>query len=1230
MKLEALCKTLLQNRWYCTTINKFRQFTEAYQQAPARKQFVLIMRLSVILLFVCAQHVSANSFSQKVTLKANKIPLTQVFNSIKQQTGYSFFWDQQLLDKAPLITVAVQDLSLADALEKCLKGLPLAYEIKGKIVLITAKKGGASLAPSTDAFFQAPAETFPVSGVVRDEKGNPLSGATVTLLALNWKTSTNDKGEFRFAGVPAGIHSLQISYVGYVQDTRYFTVSSALTGFVVKMMPEQNEQEELVISTGYQKLKKASATGSYSVITSKEIEQTPSTNLMERLEGKVPGVLFDVRNNRIQVRGVNAFNGQTPPLIVIDGFPAIDQKLTTIRDNNITFNPDNALQPSTSGNPILSSFNPADIESITFLKDAAAAAIWGANAANGVIVIETKKGKKGPASINLNTTISTSAPANMSNMDVMNSADYIQMEQELVDKNFLADPTTFYRYSAISEAMDVMFKEKRGEITAAQKNAALAQIGSRSNIDQLQKYLLQRQVTQQYNLSLSGAGDNSNYHISGNYTKNRPVLKSNESESYFITANLGNDFLNKRITVNTILNYTYAKNVTNSAASSALSLGRLGLNPYDMIVDENGVPIRRGLTYTKRVSDSLTRLGHMSWLYSPLDELQYNDMVYTKNTIRANMSVTGKIADWLNLQVSGQLQRNFDEQGNLQNLNSLATRELLNTASPFVSGKPTNTGVPVGGIYRTSNTNTEDYGLRAQLNFNKTWNNIHQLSVIAGSEIRQTKAFGYAQTRYGYDEETSQTKIAILNTRYNTFPNGTAQLSNSDNIIYKARTRYLSYYSTLNYSFLNKYFVSGSVRFDDGTMIGVDRRNRAVPLWSVGGRWDMKKENFLSGISWLNNLSARATLGKSGSFPKGTPNVNTVNIGLVDGYTLLPYASLGSVANDDLGWATTRTLNFGLDAAMFENRLSVSADLFYKRTTGLIINVPFNPTYGINSLAYNTADLSGNGIEFGITGQIIRSRDWQWTANLNFSYNTTNVTDNRYPKQAATGGNVTTTGYPVDNLFVYRWAGLDSRGHSQVYDAKGIKYADDATNFKLTADDYLYAGRTTPPYFGGFSNTFQYKNLSLSVRATYYLGHKFLMQDLNAYPTSGGFGGLISTSKALVNRWRQPGDEARTNVPGIATNNTIYTTQFYSNSDYSVRDAGQVRLQQITLGYQLPKEVLRRVPVFKAASINATVSNLGIIWRANKDGIDPDYIMTGTFSNLPPSVNYVMNLNLTF
>jgi TonB-linked SusC/RagA family outer membrane protein len=1195
---------------------------------------LLMMKFTVVLILAVCLQVQAHTYAQTITLKVSNSPLEFVLAQLKKQSGYQFFYKDAALRNTKPVTLEVSNRPFEEVLNLALKDQPLNWSIVKRTVVILEKESVAISADTTPNKQEAAGTPQPLSGILLDNAGKPISGAAVALSPLMRYAGTNNNGEFAFADVPPGNYTLVITHITYTRINRRLKITNGPVNLQLTMEPYTDEQKEVeVLSTGYQTKSKATTTGSASVVGAKELASNQSSNLMERLEGIRPGIMFDNRNNRIQIRGVNGLNpalSSVMPLVVIDGFPAIDQSLTKIPLNESNRNPNNDVTPLATGNTYLSNFNPNDIESITFLKDAAAAAIWGSRAANGVIVIETKKGKKGATAVNVGATYSVSEPANFSNLDAMSNAQYIELEKELVDGNFVTDPSTHWRNPEISEAMTWMFRAKKGEISAARRDSALNALGNRSNRGQLKDLLTQRAITQQYNLSMSGGGENSTYYLSGNYTRNSPVFRNNYGESYFITSNTNHDFLQKRLSLSTNINYTYSKSQVNIAAVNALSYGNAGLRPYDLLKDENGNLIHRGVAYTKKVADSFQRLGYLPWTYNPVDELKYNNNISTKNAIRARLSLKGKITNWLTAEVSGQLQRANETQDYLQNRNSYTVRDLLNTATTL--NTTTNRlvyGIPLGGIYKIANIRSEDYALRGQLNVDKYFK-AHHVSMIAGTEIRQSKFTGNALTQYGYDEDVSSSVVVNPTVPFNVVGGGTRTLGGTDNFINRIRNRFLSYYTTGDYSWKNKYFLSGSLRFDDANLIGVDRKRRAQPLWSAGARWDVTGESFMQNVPVLDRLGLRLTYGVGGNTPgMSSQTYTTITLGPTDAYTQLPYGTIGVPGNDMLGWETTKSINLGIDAALLNDRISFTFDVYSKKTEDLLYSLPYNSTYGWNFITFNAATLKGRGFELGFTGVPLKTRDWRWTSTFNFSYNTNKVTDNRFPRSTSTMLSGIYDGHPIDGIWAYQWAGLDSVGQSQIFDSTGKVL--NTTTPSTTTKFLAYQGRTTAPYFGGFINNLQYKNFNLLVRITYYMGHVFRKQDITGshYPNSSFFSGLLNTSKALANRWRQAGDEAFTNVPGLRKVN-FNSIDWYSNSDMNVRDASHVRLQQITLGYTFPQSILKKTKVFRSITANATVSNLGIIWRANDDGIDPEYVLTGNYTNLPPSANYTFNLNFSF
>lgn len=1196
------------------------------------------MKFTALLILATCFQLQAKTYAQTITLNVKNSPLEFVLEQLKKQSGYQFFYKDAAMRNAKPVTLEVSNRPFEEVLNLCLKDQPLNWSIVKKTVVILEKEQDRSIA-RVDSVPHAAGAPQTVSGTLLENSGKPISGAAVALTTASQGntryTNTNEQGVFSFAEVPPGSYTIIVTHVTYNRVDRKVKITNAPVSVHLSMAPFTDEQKEVevVMNNGYQSKSKATQTGAANVIPAKEIEASPSTNIMERLEGKVPGVLFDVRNNRIQVRGTNGLNniGLVAPLVVIDGFPAIDQNLTNIpsasvdRGNPLT----SKIIPAT-GNAILSTLNPNDIESITFLKDAAAAAIWGSMAANGVIVIETKRGKRGAPVVNLNTTVSVSNPARFKNLKTMSGAEYIDLEKEMFNLNMYADPSTNWRYQEVSDAINTMFRAKRGDITAAQRDSILNVLGSHNNLGQIKDYLLQRAVTQQYNLSLSGAGDNNTYYIAGNYTRNVPIYKSNVNQNYYITANTTNDFFKRRLTIGTNLNYTYAQSQVNTTAINALSIGSTGLRSYDMLTDENGAPIQRSIDFTRRVTDSFTRLGYLPWTYNPIDELKYNNFIDAKSTIRMRLSAKGVLTNWLSVEVSGQLQRSNDQQDNLQNKDSYLTRQVLNMATTYnTTTKKVVNGIPVGGIYKMASVRGEDYGLRGQFNINKSFKD-HRFNAIIGSEIRQNKVTGTQQTLYGYDEDLGSSAIVNPTVAYSLLSGGTTTLGSQDNLIYRSIRRYLSYYGMLDYGWKNKYFISGSLRYDDANIMGIARRNRAQPLWSMGGRWNVSSEPFMQNTYPLNRLSLRATYGVGGNAPNGGQNYTTVNIGSTDIYSLLPYSSIMSPANPMLGWETTKTTNFGLDAGFFNERISITVDVYKKVTDNILYNLPLNATYGFSTLQVNAATVKGHGVEVALTAVPVKTQDWRWTTNFNLAFNTNKVTDSRFPNN--TGSIISPfiyNNYPNDNMWAYAWAGLDSVGQTQLYDSTGKVL--NSTAGSTTKKQIKYMGRSTPPYFGGFTNTVQYKNFTLSARITFYMGYVFRKMDITSgYPSSsGGVSGLLNNSQVLAGRWRQAGDEATAKVPGLAKIN-FNSLDWYKSADFNVLDASNIRFQQITLGYALPQSVLSRIKAFKAINANATVSNLGLLWRANKEGIDPDYAVNSNFTNLPPSVNYSINLNFSF
>ncbi|SDK66355.1 TonB-linked outer membrane protein, SusC/RagA family [Pedobacter sp. ok626] len=1070
-----------------------------------------------------------------------------------------------------------------------------------------------------------------VTGKVTDEKGNPLVGVTVFPEGTNVRqgviSSSDGSYTLRLLGTADAI---VFTYVGMQPKKLALGKSNVVNATLYN---EQNVLNEVqVVSTGYAKISKERATGSFDLITKEDIKEVPSVNLLEKLEGETPGLQVNLRNNTISIRGRNSFgSGYNPsPLIVIDGFPVMDNE-----DGRAVLSK-TASGNGTSGSAILSRFNPDDIESITVLKDAAAASIWGAQAANGVIVIETKKGRNTPPMINFGTNLSISAPSDLNNIKTMNSAQYIDLERELKDLGFITDPAVKPSWAAFntnrpqSEALEWMFKVDRGTATIAERDAALAALGQIDNRSQIKDLLLQNAVSQQYNLSLSGGANKSTYYLSTNYTKDIPVFRGNKAESFFVNSNLNSKLFNDRVNLSFGLNYNYSNSVNNPAALDAMGTGQRGLRPYELLQDANGNNISRAIRYREEVVQDFMNKGYLSWRYSPLDELDQTDYNTQSNRLRFNMGVDTKIIEGVNFVVSGMLQRNIEETNNVDRVGSYSVRDMLNYATTVNTAGKLVTGIPYGGILGLSNYNGWEYSLRSQVNVDRNVGGLLNIAFLAGAEIRQNRYQSSTQQRYGFNEDIYQDKTVNPTVPYNNVDGWQSTIS-YNNTLRKNINRAMSYYSNIGLSFLSgKYVASGSIRFDDFTITGASRNQRAQPLWSAGLKWNAKLEPLVKDINWLNALNFRLTYGVSGTLPTGSGNVVTLNTS-VDNLTNETTAQIASPANNQISWEKVKSFNFGVDFAILNNRLAFNIDAYDKRTADILYTFPYNSTYGWNSLMFNSASMKSHGFELGMRANVIRHKDYSWSSVFNFSYNTNEVTDSRLKKNTTSniiGSSLPTVGLPVDYIYAYRWAGLDDKGQSQVYNKNGDILNSSVGNNQLTADDLVYMGRATAPYFGGFNNDFRYKQFTMGVRISYSMGNVIRKPSVESYPDYSPYQGAIGMHSDLAQRWKQAGDENFTNVPGLK-NITFNSLNRYKNADILMISGSYVRLQQISLGYIATNELLKRTP-FKSASINASVRNLGLLWVKNKYGIDPQYMASSSYNNLAPAKTFFISINTSF
>ena len=1171
---------------------------------------------NLMMLFLIFYLGTQKSYAQnRVTIELKDVPIEQAFEKIKDNTGYKFFYEKGVIHPEWKVTVQVQDGSIEEVLKQLFIGKHIQYKVVKKQILLLRQPGSDVLPENQQGSLQSRKQ---VSGYVLDPNGDPVVGVNIWNANAKLGAITNSDGAFRiYASVS---DSLAFSFIGF--KTKKICVDQREQYPVLLEEEVANLGEIMVVSSGYQQLPKDRVTGSFETISSKQIEEVPTINVLSRLEGKVAGVDFDVKNNTITIRGRNSYSG-SKPLVVIDGFP--------MPQEDFKFNQGKTFQ----GAAELSYLNPDDIENISILKDAAASSIWGSRAANGVIVITTKKGNRAKEpSVNFGATFSIGDKPYLDQLKQMNSAEYIDFERDLIELGYLYDQSSNWQAKNPSDAQAAVFKHLRGESSEVEMENYLAELGNRDNTSQIKKYLLRKAVSQQYNFSMSNATKTGNYFISGNYNKDLPVMKANEGESYNITYNNNTNFFDNILHLSTGINYMSSKYTVNNSVNEALSTGSdVGLRPYDMIVGEDGNAVDKYVLFSPEVIEDFEGKGYLPWTYNYLDELESSNVVTKGQAIRLNAELSADVTKWLKASVSGMYYKFTSKQEAMNTTDSYFVRNLFNTATSYdeATGELTN-GIPTGGYYALGYIENENYNLRGQLSVNKSFNKVHSLNAVAVAEIRQEKRMSYDKTYYGFDFDTSSGSTVNPTEYYTTVYGWQTYIGSYDNGISRYRNRYLSYVGTGSYSYKSTYFLSGSLRFDDYSLLGASRKDRAMPLWSAGFRWKLLNEPFIQLPGFVSHVDLRMTYGIGGSTPTGGTGNNTAVINLYDDYsTDLPSASISTPGNSRLKWETTKTFNVGIDYGIFNDRINGSFEYYTKRSSDILANMPFNATYGFTYLRYNVGTLSGHGVDIGLNAKVIDSQ-FKWSSSFTFAYNTNEVTSAYYKNTTVSeflnsGG--LKEGKALGSVYTYRWAGLDDMGRSQIYDENGDIIGDDVYITDLDPKILKYKGTTTAPYFGGWTNTFSYKALVMGVQMSYYLGHVFTKPVLNNYPSyAGTHYGAIGRNKDFAKRWREPGDEEATDIPGLP-NMTYNSYSRYNYSDINVLPAGHVRLNQVSLSYTLPESVVKKM-YMKGASISFVARNLGIIWRKNKDGYDPQYLSTANYNTLTPSRNYMVRVSASF
>ena len=1037
-----------------------------------------------------------------------------------------------------------------------------------------------------------------ISGKVYDQQTKlPLDGVTVKI-KNGASVRTDSTGYFiaRYYGIKP---TLFFSSVGYLSIE--VTPDNTQSAFFLK--PNAITMDEVTVSTGYQQLPKERSTGSFDKIDNTLLNRSVGSNVLNRLEGVTSSLYFSKvlgGTPQLFIRGLSTIQGNTAPLVVLNNFP-YDGDI-----NNI---------------------NPNDVESITILKDAAAASIWGARAGNGVIVITTKKGKYSqPTTLSFSNTLTVEQrPDIYKERNFINSTDYISLEKYLFSQGqYDGDLADVYSYPVVSPVVEILSRERDGIISSADADAQISALSKNDVRSDYEKYLYRKAVTQNYSLGLSGGSEKINYLMNAGFDKNQLALTGNDTRrsSFYSAINIKPV---RRLEVNTSISYTDSKAVNNGMANVSPGSDKVSIYPYAKLSDDSGNALAVVRDYRYGYIDTTGGGLLEDWHYRPLDEIKNESHTIQSQEILLNLGLTYELNKQLSFEVRGQYQKTTNESRDYYNSNSYYARNLINEYTNIIDNNAV-LNIPSGGILDKTYSSISAYNLRGQLNYNASFGKSQQLNMIAGAETRENKLSSQGNRVYGYNDNIlTYTNVDYVSTfnLYDNLGSGTIPDNSSFTGILN---RYLSLFANAAYTYKNKYILSASVRKDASNLFGVNTNQKWNPFWSAGLGWKISDESFYK-FSWLPFLKARATYGYSGNIDNGLSALAIISYSSSSPVTNLPFALATQPSNPDLRWERTGTLNYGIDFATEKNRLTGSIEYYIKKSTDLFEPVPIDPTIGSPSsfLNKNAANLSTKGIDVKLNSSLL-FMGIRWEGQVLFSYVKSKVT--KYLFAYDTKDAYVSTGYNISPLqgsdpyalISYRWGGLDPANGDPLGYIDG-KVSKDYYNIvhPTSFKDLVVKGTTRPPYFSSFRNSFYYKGFGLSVNILFKWGYYFRRSALGYY---GLFNNWIMNSE-YSKRWQKTGDEKTTNVPSLTYPADINRDIFYTNSEATVEKGDNIRIQDIRLSYQFIKNTKTK-NILNDIQLFLYLNNVGILWRANNIGIDPDY-GTGLPSPLSTSVGIKLN-----
>ncbi len=1204
------------------------------------------MKLNALLMLLFCMNLSAGVLAQEalLTVEVENGSIRDVMQTIKQQSEYTFVYNVEEVGHLGNLSVHMKDADIRSILDVCLKGSGLEYSIHENVIVIRK------------AIIQKQEEIRKIKGIVTDKNKEPLPGVTVMIKGTTLGVSTNAEGRFELVQ-PKDTSNIEliVSFIGMKTQTIRYKGEKLLT---VVLEENTHEMDEVVV-TGYQKVDRRKNTSATTTVKMDDIMIPGVSSVDQMLQGQIPDLMFMSNSGevgvvpKLRIRGTSTLIGNREPLWVLDGI---------IMQDPVDISPEELNDPdyiNRIGNAI-AGINPQDIERIDVLKDAAATALYGTKAANGVIVITTKKGHIGRpiVSYSMNMTLRQRPSYNDRQINVMNSQERMQFSRELVAQHYqFPDDMSLVGYEGL---ITQLYKH---EISVQDFDREVAKLET-INTDWFD-LLTRNSLSHQHTISISGGSEEARYYASIGYNRDNDVIWDDKNERYTAALNLD---------ANLTPWLTASLNINGNVSSRDYYQDEIAPMQYAYkttralpAFDEKG----EYYFYEKKYNN------YTFYKYNVLNELENSSYQQEGSALSVNANLQFQFNNWLNANAIASYSTSHttregwwgEKTYHASLLRSSEYGEALEEAVwddywEEYTGSAAYSVLPYGGELSRNESNNNSYTIRLQLNANKYFGNEeqHNINGSAGFELSSTHTKGYSNVARGYYKDRGMAFVENIN--LDNYPSYKEWIASNVPSVSNQLSRTISAYASVSYSYFNYFTINANARIDGSNGFGDQSNDKLLPIWSASANWNLSEHEWLQ-TSWLDHLRIKASFGYQGNMLSDQTPIMLISKKPMDAYFNENISKVERYPNPKLKWESTQSYNLGLEFSLFNNKLQFEGSYYWKHTKDAFMTKTIASMNGVNGNSYvvNGGDVDNSGYSVALTVSPINNKEFRWTLSTSFSKTFNKMKSdpdaNEYELNNFLNGTALVKGKTIGTFYSYKFLGLSPVDGAPLFD----DYVDNKEALRGLSKYDTYTrvleatGKREPTISGSLNTTARWKNLRLSGSFAYSMGNKirlFVMYSTEADDTMNAdeIRAENNVSRDYLRRWKKPGDELYTDIPAIISEGSDAYYKYYrhwsDHSDYSdiqpittksvwnmydygnhrVVSGNYLKCSNLSLTYEFGKHILEKLNMSRLA-LTLSGTNLFTICSRKLKGQTPTQSGFATIQ-LSDRPSYTIGLTVSF